>query len=381
MASTHLASRTPTSYSSQSPSSGNMSGGKIAAIVVGTILAVGVVCLLIFWPQLVFRSRKRTFGSGNGQSKEVRPERPGRASGNDGNGNGVDDAGSRRRRTEEADGRGGRAQRRCNHIMASRSSGSPVVINNNIYVNPNDYLHPLPALNSPQNRGAAAPGIATTQRNAQASSGVRNVRLSPPPNRGLPPHRRRTRGESPAGPPVWAPASAHTEAGAPGCWDVADWARRVAPGQTPHSPAPRGSAAGSFVRERARSPARRRGEGSSTRARTLHIPGAFPRDRDLVERFQLVTAPARAHAPRAPSHGDDGFWVREARESRWEREEREERRERLEREERRERRERDRYDREERRERDRLEREERRERQEREERRERQGGLGRWRDV
>lgn len=367
-----------------------MSGGTIAAIVVGTILAVAVVCLLIFCPSFVLawrRFRKRTSGSGKGQVKDVRP---GRASGNDRNGNREDDAGGRRRRPE-ADGRGG--QRR-DHVIASRSSGSPVVINNNIYINPNDYLHPLPALNSPQTRGPAAPVIATTQGAARAASVVRNVQLGPPPpNRGIPPQRgRRGRGEPPVRrPPVRAPESAHTEAEAeaPGFWDVADWARRVAPGPVPRSPASTGSAAGSFVRERARNPARRRGEGSSTRVRAFGVPGAFPEDNrdEVVERFQLVTAPARAHAPRAPSHGDDGFWVREARENRWERQEREDRRERLEREERRER---DRYDREERRERDRLEREERRdrrereegrERQEREERRERQEGLVRWRDV
>lgn len=383
-----MISRITSSYSRQSSSSGGMSGGKIAAIVVGTIVAVGVVCLLIFGPRFVFAergSRKRTSGRGKGEVKKVRS---GRASGNDRNGKGADDAGSRRRRPE-ADGRGGSAQRRCNRIVTSRGPGSPIVINNNIYIDPNDYPHPLPAPNPPPNRGPAAPVIATTQRTAQAASAVRNVQLSPPPNRNIPPQRRRRRrGESPARPSVRAPISAHTAAEAPRFWDVADWARRVAPRQAPRPPTPTGSAAGSYVRERARNPARRRGEGSSTRVRAFGVPRAFPEDGDDVGgRFQLVTAPARARAPRAPSRGDDGFWVREARESRWERQEWEDRRERREREDRRER---DRYDREERRERDKLEREERRDRQEREERRERQergerrerqDGLRRWRDV
>lgn len=284
-----------------------MSGGKIAAIVVGTIVAVGVVCLLIFGPRFVFaerRSRKSTSGRAKGAVKKVRP---GRASGNDRNGKG-------------ADGRGGSAQRRCNRIVTSRGSGSPIVFNNNIYIDPNDYPHPLPAPNPPPSRGPAAPVIATQQRTAQAASAVRNVQLSPPPNRNIPPQRRGRRGELPARPPVTAPISAHTEAEAPRFWDVADWARRVAPGQAPRPPAPTGSAAGSYVRERARNPARRRGEGSSTRVRAFGVPGAFPEDGDDVGgRFQLVTAPARARAPRAPSRGDDGFWVREARESRWER--------------------------------------------------------------
>lgn len=164
------------------------------------------------------------------------------------------------------------------------------------------------------------------------------------------------------------------------------------------------------------------------RHRSLDVPGALPEDDGVAERFQLVTAPARVHAPGAPVPGDNGFWVRDARENRWRRQEKEDRRkctlqsnlsqvetmvlsrktylasvfipqtclgtrvlwvkeamliskcagdrqereDKRERQERKERRQRDRHEREERRERDRLEREDRRERQEREERRERQ---------
>lgn len=376
MATTHLASSTR-SYndpSASQSSSGSLSGGKIAAIVIGTVLTIGTVCLLLFCPQYVFarvmRSgyRFRPSRRGNVPLNALPPARLGRASGNDRSGNGADDAGSRRRCPDVVDG--GITQPHGNSVRTNKSPGSPIVINNNIYINSNDYLHPLPALNTPRIRGPAPPVIGTS-RNAQRASGTRNVHSGPPPNGGIPPQRR-SRGESPSS-PVRAPTATQTDS--PGFWDVADWARGVAPGLASHS----------RIRGRASSPttvrqqnAERRRAESYTRVRAVNVPGAFPEDNDIVERFQLVTAPARVHAPGAPTHGDDGFWVRDTRENRWRRQEMENRRQRLEREDTRER-----QEREERRERDRHEREERedrRERREREERREMQEREDRHRE-
>ena len=391
MATPQLTSRIPSSsesHSSQSSSS-NLSGGKIAALTIGTILAVGLVCLLLFYPQLVLtrlvkmRSRDRPSGSGEVPLKDIPSQRPGRASGNDRSGNEADDAVSRRRHPKDV--QGGSTQPRSNDIVVSRRSGSPVVINNNIYINSGDYLQPLPSLNSRRNQDPALTGIRIS-RNAQGASGTHDFQFDPRANLAIPPQRRRN-DEYPPSPLM---ANKSEQMATSNFWDVADWARGIAPGQFPRSPAP--GSADSSIREAQQSPVSRH-QRSTTRVRAFDVPGAFPEDEDVLERFQLVTAPAHAHAPRAPSHGDNGFWVREARESRWRRQEQEDRRDRQEKEDRRERqereerRERDRYEREERRERDRLEREERRERQERkergemqerEERRERQDELGRW---
>lgn len=376
MATTQLASRVPKSGdpSSSQSSSGSLSGGTIAAIAVGTVLAVGVVCLFLFCPQFFFarlmksRSRNRSTKIKDVPLKDRRPQLPGRASGNDGSSNGADDAGSRRRHPEVV--HGGSARPRGDQIIINRPPGSPIVINNNIYLNSDDYLHPLPALNFPRNRGPAPPAVGIPQ-NAQRVSGTRIVPSSDPPNGGIPPQRRR-RGERSA-PLSRTPTAEQSETS--GFWDVDDWARSVAPGNGPRSPARGRTRSPLGRRER---PTMRQAERQATRERALDVPGAFPEEKEVVERFQLVTAPARVHAPGAPSHGDDGFWVRDVREARWRRQEREDRRDRQEREDRRERqereevRERGRYEREERRERDRLEREDRRERQERHERMERQ---------
>ena len=384
MATAQLISGMPSynaSYPHQS-SFGNLSGGKIAAIIIGTILAVGVVCLLLFCPQLLFawlmkrRYRDRALGNGEVPLTDFPPQPPGRASGKDRSNNGGNDAASRRRRPEAV--HGGNAQPHYNHVIISRPSGSPVVINNNIYIDSNDYLQPLPSLTSPRNRDPAPPVIGVP-RNAESAPRIRNFQPGPPPNGGIPPQRKR-RGESPE-PHLRAPTLEQTSA----FWDVADWAHGVASRQAPRSSAR--ATPGSSTQEREQNLTPRR-EASFIRVRASGVPGAFPENQDVVENFHLVTAPARLHAPRAPSHGDNGFWVREARENRWRRQEQEDRRDRQEREDRRERREReerrerDRHDREERRERDRLEREDRRERQEREERRERQERAERrgWQD-
>lgn len=365
MANTRLISRASTNGdppTSQS-SSGNLSGGTIAAIAIGTVLAVGVVCLLLFCPQFCFawlmksRYRNRPSGSKDIPLKDIPVQRPGRASGNDGSSNGADDAGSRRRRPEVV--HGGSTQPRGDQIIVNRSPGSPIIINNNIYVSSDDYLHPLPALTTPRNRGPAPPAVGIPQ-NAQRVSGTRIAPFSDPPNGGIPPQRRR-RGEHSAPLPRTPTAE---QSGTSGFWDVGDWARSVAPGNEPRSPARGGTRSPLGRGER---PPMRQAEGPPMRERALDVPGAFPEEKEVVERFQLVTAPARVHAPGAPSHGDNGFWVRDARESRWRRQDREDRRDRQEREDRRER-----QEREERRERDRLEREDRRDRQDREERRERQ---------
>ena len=376
------------SHSSQSSSS-NLSGGKIAALIIGTILAVGLVCLLLFYPQLVLtrlvkiRSRGHPSGSEEIPSKDIPHQRPGYASGHDRSGDEADDAGSRKRHPKDV--HGGVTQPQTNYIVVSRRSGSPVVVNNNIYINSGDYLQPLPALNSPRNR-YSAPSRVRVPLDAQEASDIRKLQFDPRTNLGLPPQRTRN-DELPASPPV---TTTSEQTAASNFWDVADWARGVAPAKFPRSPA-RGSA-GSSIRKAQKSPVSHHQQ-STTRVRAFDVPGAFPEDEDVLERVHLVTAPARAHPPGAPSHGDNGFWVREAREPRWKRQEQEDRRERQEKEDRRERqereerRERDRYEREERRERDRLEREERRERQERkerremqerEDRRERQDELRRW---
>lgn len=375
MATTMLVSRVPThgDPSTTQSSSGNLSGGTIAAIAIGTVLAVGVVCLLLFCPQFLFawltrnRSRNRSSGSIKVPFKDG-PHRPGLVSGNDGSSNGGVDATSRRRRPEIVHCVSTRPH--GNHIIVNRPPGSPIIINNNIHINSDDYLQPLPALSSPRNRNPA-PLALGIPRMAHRVSGTRNVPFIDPPNGGIPPQRRR-RGEYSA-PPPRPPTVEQSETS--GFWDVGDWARSVAPRHIPRSPVRGRTQSPLGRRER---PLRRQAGGSFTQERALDVPGAFPEDNEVVERFQLVTAPARVHAPGAPTHGDNGFWVREARENRWRRQERQDRCDRQEREDRRERqerderRERDRYEREERRERDRLEREDRHERQEREERRERQ---------
>ena len=393
MATPRLVGRIPSSSESQSSQSSytNLSGGKIAALTIGTILAVGLVCLLLFYPQLVLerlvkiRSQDRPSGSGEVPSKDVPHQRPGRASGNDRSANEADDVASRRRHPKDV--HGGSSQPQSNDIVANRQSGSPVVIINNIYINSGGYLQPLPALNSQRNRDPALTWVRVSQ-NAQGASGMQNFQLDPRANLAIPQQRGRN-DEYPASPLT---ANRPERMASSNFWNVADWARGV---PTAHVPCPPGQgSAGSPTNDSQQSPVRPH-ERSATR-RVFGVPGAFPEDEDVIERFQLVTAPARAHAPKAPSHGDNGFWVREARESRWRRQEQEDRRDRQEkqdrreRQEREERRERDRYEREERRERDRLEREERRERQERremremqerEDRYERQDELKRWRPI
>ena len=373
MATPQLMGRIPSSSESHSSQSSyaNLSGGQIAALTIGTILAVGLVCLLLFYPRLVLtqfvktRSRGPPSGSGEVPSRDIPAQRPGRASGNDRIGNEADDVGSRRRHPKDV--HGGSTQPQSNDFVVSRRSGSPIVINNNIYINSGDYLEPLPALNSQRNRDPALTGVRVS-RNAQGASGIQNIQFDPRANFAIPSQRRRN-DECFASPLM---ANRSEQIATSNFWDVADWARGVAPGHFPRSSAP--GSTGSSIREAQQSPISWH-QRSTTRVRAFDVPGAFPEDEDVVETFQLVTAPARAHAPRAPSHGDNGFWVREARESRWRRQEQEDRRDRQEKEDRRERqereerRERDRYEREERRERDRLEREERRERQERKERR------------
>lgn len=320
MATTQSASSVPSfdNLSSSQPSSGNLSGGKIAAIVLGTVLAMGLVCLLLFYPQFLFarlmqrRSRNRPGGSEEVSLTDQPPQRPGRASSN-GSSNGAKDVGSRRRRPGIVRGR--TTQPHGNHIIIGRPLGIPIVINNNVYINSNDYLQPLPALISPQNRAPPPTAVGIT-RNTQRASGTRNIQFAPPPNGGIPPQRRR-RGEPPTPPPTAEPTEAS------GFWDVGDWARGVLPGQAPYPPA-RGTT-GSPIGGRVQ-PSMRQTEDCSMQERALDVPGAFPEDNEVVERFRLITAPARVHAPGAPSHGDNGFWVREARENRWRRQEREDRR-------------------------------------------------------
>lgn len=135
----------------------------------------------------------------------------------------------------------------------------------------------------------------------------------------MPPQKRR-RGEPPA-PPLRAPTPELP--GRSSFWNVGTWARGVASGQLPRSPV-RGMT-DSPIGCREQPPVRPR-EGSWARERAFDVPGAFPEDKDAREKFQLVTAPARVHAPGAPTHGEVGFWVREARENRWRRQEKEDQR-------------------------------------------------------
>ena len=224
MATPQLTSRIPSSsesHSSQSSSS-SLSGGKIAALILGTILAVGLVCLLLFYPQLVLtrlvksRSRARASDSGEVPLKDIPPQRPGRVSGNDRSGNEADDVGSKRRHPK--DGHGGSTQPQSNGIVVSRRSGSPVVINNSIYINSGDYLQPLPALNSQRNRGPPLTGLRTS-RNAQGAPGTQNFRCDPQANLAIPPQRRRN-DEYPASPLM---ANRLEQMATSNFWDVADW--------------------------------------------------------------------------------------------------------------------------------------------------------------
>ena len=308
-------------YEDSSPSQSSpsaLSSGQIAAIAIGTVLAVGMVCLLLFCPQLMFaylrKSRPRSRSSGNKDVPlEDIPQRPGPARGNDGSGNGVDDAGSRRRRSEVVLGS---TQSHGNQIIIRGRSGSRVTINNNIHINSNDYLHPLPALDSRRNRDPALPEL-DAPRNAQRAPRLRNIqRLDDPPNGGIPLQRRR-HDRNPA-PVPRVPTAERSEASR--FWNVEEWAHGIAPGQTSRSPSRRRP--GSPLSTRERRPTRRVEEGD----RSFDVPGAFPGDDEAEERFHLVTAPARVHAPGAPVHGDNRFWVRDARENRWRRQEKEDRR-------------------------------------------------------
>ena len=195
----------------------------MAALTIGTILAVAIVCLLLFCPQLLFDwlIKSRSWNSPS-KIKEVsltdRPLRSGRASGNDASRNGADYTRSRRRRSEAV--HGGINQPYSNRIIISRTSGSPIVINNNIYINSNDYLQPLPALNCPRIPDPPPPAV-RMPRNTQQTSGTRNVQFGSPPNGGKAPQRRR-RGESPT-PPPGTPLPEQSETS--GFWNVAEWAR------------------------------------------------------------------------------------------------------------------------------------------------------------
>lgn len=303
-------------------SSSNLSGSTIAAIAIGTVLAVGVVCLLLFYPQFLFawrmksRSRHRPSETQDVPLKEPPLQRPGRASGNNVSSNGTGDRGRRRRDPAVVHDR--ITQPQGNHIVVSRPSRSHVIVNNNIYINSNDYLQPLPALNSQRNRDPAPPVVGIPP-NTQHLSGIRNYQFSSPPNGGVPPQRRR-RSEPPV-PPPREPAAGQPNASS--FWNVGDWARGVTSEQAPQSPA-RGRTDSLFGRRE--QPPLRHAEGSPTRGRALHVPGTFPEDDEVEKIFQLVTAPARVHVPSAPTHGDNGFWVRGARENRWRRQEKDDRR-------------------------------------------------------
>lgn len=305
--------------SSSGNSSGSLSGSKIAAIAIGTVLAVIVVCLMLFCPQLLFawlmksRSRHRYSGSEEVPLKNIPPQRLSRASGNDKSSNGADNTGRRKRHPRLT--HGGSTQPYDNHTIINRPPGNPIIINNNVYINSTDYLQPLPALNYPRSQDPASPALGISP-NVQRVSGNQNIQFDPPPNGGIPPQRRRGR-EPPAQPPR-APMA--EQPGASGFWNVASWARGVAPEQVPRAPFQ--GKTGSRLVGSEQPPTRQR-ERSPTRERTFEVPGAFPED---VERFQLVTAPARVRAPGAPTHGDNGFWVREVRENRWRRQEKEDRR-------------------------------------------------------
>ncbi|KAF6221185.1 hypothetical protein HO133_002040 [Letharia lupina] len=289
-------------FSSQS-SSGNLSGGTIAAIAIGTVLAVGVVFLPLFCPQFLFarlmksRSRNRRLHSEEVPLEDLPPQRPGRASGNDRSSSGADDARSRGRRPDIVKGES--TQPHGNHIIISRPSGSSVIINNNIYIDSHHYMQPLPGLDS-QRHSDPVPPVIGVARSSQRSSECRDPQFDPPPNGGMPPQNRR-RGEPPA-PPLRAPTPELP--GGFSFWNVGNWDRGVASGQLPRSPVR--AMTDSPIESREQLPVRRR-EGSWARERAFDIPGAFPEDEDAGEKFRLVTAPARVHAPGAPTHGDDGF--------------------------------------------------------------------------
>ena len=287
------------SPSQSSPSA--LSSGKIAAIAIGTVLAVGMVCLLLLYPQILFaylkknRQKNRSPGNKDVPSKDIPPQRPCPVRGNSGSRKRADDAENRTRRSEAIRGR---TRSQSNHVTIRRRSGSHVSINNNIHINLNDLSHPLPGLDSRRNRDPAPPEL-NGQPNAQQAPRLLSTQQSnDSPNGGIPPQRRRHAGNPASLPSV--PTSERSSAS--GFWNVENWAQEIPPGQPSRSATRR-----SVSRRRERRPARRVEE----RARSFDVPGAFPEDDDTVEPFELITAPARAHAPGAPVYGDDGFWVRD----------------------------------------------------------------------
>ena len=306
------------SPSQSSPSA--LSSGKIAAIAIGTVLAVGMVCLLLLYPQILVtylkKSRQKSRSSGNNgvPLKDVPPQRPGPARSNDGSGNGADIAGSRRRRSGVVPGS---TQSHSDQVITRGRSGSRVTINNNIHINLNGVSHPPPAVDSRRNRDPAPPESNAQPNAAQRAPRLRNVQQSSdPPHVGIPLQRRRHDGSSASLPRV----STAERREASGFWNVETWAQGIPPGPASSSSSRRRT--GSMLRSRERLPMRRVEE----RDRSFDVPGAFPEDDDTVEPFELVTAPARVHAPGAPVHGDNGFWVRDERENGWRRREREDRR-------------------------------------------------------
>ena len=299
------------SPSQSSPSA--LSSGKIAAIAIGTALAVGMVCLLLFWPQILSahlrKSRPGLHSSENkdGLLKDV-PQRPGPARGNDGSRNGADDAESKRRRSEVVLGS---TQSHSNQVVIRRRSRSRVTINNDIHINLNDFLHPPPALDSRRSRNPAPPEL-DAQPNAQRAPRLRNIQhSSDSPDGGIPLQSRRHKGNPASVSRV--PTAERSEVSR--FWNLENWAQGIPPGQVPRSPSPRPP--GSLSSRRERRPTRR----AEDRDRSFVVPGAFPEDDEAVEQFELVTAPARVHAPGAPVHGDNGFWIRDARKNRWRRQE------------------------------------------------------------
>ena len=308
-------------YEDFSPSQSSpsvLSSGKIAAIAIGTVLAVGMVCLLLFCPQILFtylkknRPRSRSSGNKDVSLENVPSQRPAPARGNDGSHNGADDAESRRRRSEVVLGR---TRSHSSQVITRGRSESRVTINNNININLNDLLHPDSAVNSRHNRDAPSPALKAPQ-NAQRARRLHNVQhLGDPPNGGIPLQARR-RDENPASVPRVSTAE---RSEASGFWNVEKWAQGIPPRQASSSSSRRRP--GSIVNSKERRPTRR----VEVRAKSFDIPGAFSEDDDTVESFELVTAPARVHAPGAPVHGDNGFWMRDERDNRWRRQEREER--------------------------------------------------------
>lgn len=112
MATTRLASCV-LSYdgtSSSQSSSGNLSSSEIAAIAIGTVLAVGVVYLLLFCPHFLFawlrksRSGHRPSESEEAPLEDLPPQRPAGVSDDVGSSNGADDTEKRRRRPEAGHG-------------------------------------------------------------------------------------------------------------------------------------------------------------------------------------------------------------------------------------------------------------------------------------